>query len=179
MKVAVTGHTRGIGLEIAEYFKSTGAEIIGFSKSTGYDISDPEVRNKIVEEVRGCEVFVNNAYVSDSANSQLELLKLIKSSWMGKNRLIINVSSRAGDSVNDPECPWPGYAKQKHEQDLFCQIPSMYPWILNLKPGTVNTDMAKGRVVAKMPVSTISKVLSMVLDNSKYFKIKSITFTLK
>lgn len=179
MKVAVTGHTRGIGLEIAEYFKSKNAEIIGFSKSTGYDISDPEVRKKIVEESKGCEVFVNNAYVNDANNSQLELLKLMKSSWSSKNRLIINISSRAGDSANDPECPWPGYAKHKHEQDLFCQIPSMYPWILNLKPGTVNTDMAKGRVVAKMPVSTISAILSMVLDNSKYFKIKSITFTLK
>jgi hypothetical protein len=103
----------------------------------------------------------------------------MKNIWSGKNKMIINISSRAGDSVNDPECPWPGYAKLKHEQDLFCQIPSMYPWILNLKPGTVDTDMAKGRTVMKMPVATISKVLAMVLDNSKYCKIKSITFTIK
>jgi NAD(P)-dependent dehydrogenase (short-subunit alcohol dehydrogenase family) len=177
MKVAITGHTKGIGLEIADYFKSKGAEIIGFSKSTGHDISDPVIRKQIVEASNDCEVFVNNAYVSDVANSQLELLKLMRTSWEGKNKLIINVSSRAGDSVNDPDCPWPGYAKLKHDQDLFCQIPSLHPWILNLKPGTVNTDMAKGRLVPKLPVSAVSKVLSMALDNSKYFKIKSITFT--
>ena len=40
MKVAITGHTKGLGASLKKVFEETGHSVIGFSKSTGYDISD-------------------------------------------------------------------------------------------------------------------------------------------
>ena len=47
MKVAITGHTQGIGKAIAELYP----DHIGFSRSNGYDITDENVISKILEEI--------------------------------------------------------------------------------------------------------------------------------
>ena len=43
MKVAITGHTRGLGAELWKRFDDKDT-LIGFSKSTGHDISHPQHR---------------------------------------------------------------------------------------------------------------------------------------
>lgn len=176
MKVAITGHTKGIGLEIANYFTAQGAEVLGFSKSTGYDVSDAEVRTRILEEIADCDVFVNNAWTPKN-NGQLRMLEGVAEAWSGKDKMIINVSSRASDSVNDPGFPWRDYARLKKEQDMFCQSEHKGLWVLNLKPGNVNTAMTLGKLVPKMEVSSISNILEFVLGNKDSFRIRSITFT--
>ena len=177
MKVAITGHTRGIGLAIANFFREQGAEIVGFSKSTGYDISDESVRSQIIEAVKDCDVFVNNAYVNNDENSQLKMLSTVLSNWSGKNKIVINIGSRSSDAVNDPGFAFPKYARDKHKLDQLCLPVSMFPYVINLKPGTVDTDMTKTRMVKKMQVSSLIKVLQFILDNKDEFKVRSITFT--
>ena len=176
MKVAITGHTRGIGKEIATYFKSRGAEIIGFSKSENFDISTSDVREKIVELARDCDVFVNNAF-THLDHGQFQLLKLIRDAWIGQDKMIINLSSRAGDSVEDHTYPYLWYAKLKQEQDIFCESAFRFPWILNLKPGAIDTDMTKDQEVQKMDVTSVSGILHFVLENKDRFRINSVTFT--
>jgi NAD(P)-dependent dehydrogenase (short-subunit alcohol dehydrogenase family) len=177
MKVAITGHTRGIGQEIANFFQEQGAEIVGFSKSTGFDISQQSVREQIIEQAQDCDIFVNNAFVADEENSQLLMLRMIISKWTNKDKTIINISSRASDSVNDPIFPFPKYARAKYKLDQLCLPPSMFPYIINLKPGTIDTDMTRSRMVRKMQTSSITKVLKFILDNKEDFKVRSITFT--
>ena len=46
MKIAITGHTKGVGQAIASRFD----DVMGFSKSTGYDISDDNVVKQIVKK---------------------------------------------------------------------------------------------------------------------------------
>ena len=58
MKIAITGHTQGIG-KCA--FKRLSPNIIGFSKSTGYDITKFNDRKRIIEESKDCDIFINNA----------------------------------------------------------------------------------------------------------------------
>jgi NAD(P)-dependent dehydrogenase (short-subunit alcohol dehydrogenase family) len=177
MKVAITGHTRGIGLAIATYFQENGHEVLGFSKSTGYDISSSEIRDQIAELSNDCDIFVNNAFVMDEENSQFEMLKVITRKWTGQNKTIINISSRSGDSHDDPAFPFPSYAKMKYRLDQYCKVPARFPFIVNLRPGSVDTDMTKSRVVRKMNTSSVVKVLHFILENKDEFLIRSITFT--
>ena len=56
MKCCVTGHTRGLGKSLYNYFTSLGWEVIGFNSQTDF--------NSIVKESHGCDLFVNNSYAN-------------------------------------------------------------------------------------------------------------------
>ena len=59
-KIAIIGHTKGIGRAIADLYKSKNYEVIGLSRSNGYDlITDQE---KIMEQIEGCGFVVINAH---------------------------------------------------------------------------------------------------------------------
>lgn len=176
MKVAITGHTQGIGLEIYNYFNSRGHEVIGFSRSMGYDIANADARAKIVNASRDCDIFVNNAWTPKD-NGQFQLLQSFKQEWKHSNKIIINLGSRASDFVDDPRFPWPEYSKLKKQQDILCQEDHGNLWIMNLKPGKVDTVMATGPG-PRLHVSTVTKILDFALNNRDNFSIKSITFTI-
>jgi len=93
MKVAITGHTKGIGKAISDLYESKGHTIVGFSRSNGYDISDPEKRKSIVDQSEDCEIFFNNAHCDTANFSQTELLFELWERWQGKNKKIVNISS--------------------------------------------------------------------------------------
>lgn len=175
MKVAVTGHTVGIGKELVKFFKGKDFEVLGFSRSNGYDIKDFDAREKIINESAKCDIFVNNAY-SFNDNSQLLLLQRITETWIGQEKLIINISSRAGDFAGVAGHPWPEYAKMKSQTDIFCHTRNGLPWMLNLKPGNVDTQLTKDRNEVKMDVEVFSKILDFIFDNRSNFIVRSITF---
>ena len=55
MKIAITGHTKGIGLAIYDLL---GQEhnVFGYSRTNGYNINNPE---KIFEEAKDFDIFIN------------------------------------------------------------------------------------------------------------------------
>ena len=81
MKIALTGHTSGIGKAILEHLD---AEFVVFSRTNGYDINKTEDRRKIVQEAHDCKVFINNAKGSDIA--QTKLLYDIFEAWRDKDK---------------------------------------------------------------------------------------------
>ena len=87
-KVAVTGHAAGIGKSFYDYF-SRISEVKGFDIVNGYNIETPE---KILEESRNCDLFINNA-CSDVNSSQAQLAE----QWFNLHRndpyFIIHISS--------------------------------------------------------------------------------------
>ena len=62
MKIAITGHTQGIGQALATVFQQYGHDIIGFSRSNGFDISNADSRRAIIDQSQDADIFVNNAY---------------------------------------------------------------------------------------------------------------------
>ena len=97
MKVAITGHTKNIGKYLYEKFDNS----IGFSKTNGYDIRNPIDRKSIINEVRDCDVFINNA---PAGFGQSELCLELWHKWKNLDKTIINVGSRiAEDSVIVPD----------------------------------------------------------------------------
>ena len=175
MKIAITGHTKGIGLEIFKYFEENGHECRGFSKSTGYDIRTVTSRERMLTEIRECDIFINNACTID--DSQFILLKSVYQLWRAQKKIIINVSSRAADFANVANSEFPFYAALKAKQDNFCRTKFGNPWIINLKPGTVATDSNAEAERPKMKVESITRVLDFIFSNSDEFKVRSITFT--
>ena len=108
MKIAITGHTQGLGQAFFNHFQSH--TVIGFSRSNGCNIANPADRNKILDEIKDVDMFINNAY-NNFDDSQLQLLMNVYDIWKGTDKIIINISSRY---TNGPE----KYCKDKEQQDL-------------------------------------------------------------
>ena len=97
MKIAITGHTQGIG-KCA--FERLSPNIIGFSKSTGYDITKFNDRKRIIEESKDCDIFINNA---NAGFGQTLLFLELFEEWRNTDKTIINVGSRIAETPILPE----------------------------------------------------------------------------
>lgn len=90
MKVAITGHTRGLGKHLSECFSN----YIGMSRSNGFDINNT---NKILEYSKECNVFINNAY---DGYAQLDLLYELYNAWKDdSSKTIVTVGSMASNAA--------------------------------------------------------------------------------
>ena len=89
--IAITGHTNGIGAEIYSRF---GPNSLGFSLSNGYDITVQSSRKKIIDAMRDCDVFINNAA---AGYGQVDLLIELFHEWKDSQKLIVNVGSRIAE----------------------------------------------------------------------------------
>lgn len=105
MKCCVTGHTRGLGKNLYNYFNSLGWEVIGFDSQTDF--------NSIVKAAQGCDLFVNNSYAN---GKQIDFLNHLYDS-VGK--MII-----CGSVVSDfPDPVLPEYSLHKKQlEQRFLEI---------------------------------------------------------
>jgi len=90
MKIAITGHTKGIGKAMFETL-SKEHECIGFSRSTGHDIGLQQ--NVIINSVSDCDVFINNAY---KGMEQMNILNKLWEHWkFDETKTIVNIISQS------------------------------------------------------------------------------------
>lgn len=139
-RIAITGHSAGIGQALAKIYQSHGHEIVGLSRRNGYNIRSIP---KIIEKVRDCDIFINNA---QAGFAQTELLFAVYKEWQGKeNKKIINISTMM---TLEPVSTIPGiemieYHNQKlaleeaHRQLLYLHN---WPKLCLVKPGAVATQ---------------------------------------
>jgi len=85
MKIAITGHTAGIGRALADAYE--GHEIIGLSRRDGNNIRNIP---KICDQIEPCDMFINNA---QAGFAQTELLFEMARRWPGTNKHIIVIST--------------------------------------------------------------------------------------
>ena len=88
MKIAITGHTAGIGKAI---YEKLSPNCLGFSRTNGYDISKKEDRLKIIDQSADCDVLINNAHSDDFSQTELLLDTWLK--WNHLDKKIINIGS--------------------------------------------------------------------------------------
>lgn len=105
MKIAITGHTAGIGQALAKEYLSTGHEIVGISRRDGNNIRNTP---KIADLVEPCDVFVNNA---QAGYAQTELLFEIAQRWQGTKKHIIVISTMM---TQDPISVLPGLVMDQY-----------------------------------------------------------------
>ena len=94
MRIAITGHTKGIGAALCAWLSSQGHEVFGFSRATGHDISDDAVQKQLVTLASGCDLFINNAF-SGSAQSNLLLKFWYEWNSSDQDKMILNIGSKA------------------------------------------------------------------------------------
>jgi nucleoside-diphosphate-sugar epimerase len=87
MKIAITGHTAGIGQALTKQYTMRGHEVVGLSKREGHNIRNIP---KIADQVEPCDVFVNNA---QAGYAQTELLFEMAQRWQGTKKHIIVIST--------------------------------------------------------------------------------------
>lgn len=172
MKVAITGHTKGLGKALANEFTKNGYEVIGFSKSNGYDISLEDTRSSILTQLSDVDVFINNAYV---LNGQTELLKSLIKVWEGTTKSIINISSKAALAPVTIEA-MKEYAADKKNQDsiILKKVFTSSPYILNVIPGLIDTDMAESFSSKKLDPIKLAALIYFLFENKQNVSVQSI-----
>jgi len=134
MKIAITGHTAGIGKAIADVFSSTD-EIIGMSRTNGYNISDTDA---IIHIAKDCDVFINNAYLGPN---QTILFAAMLAEWFDdNNKTIVNINSRAR-YINNPRFDYDTQKKNLYSAAVLAATNFRRKCrVINLSPGYISTD---------------------------------------
>jgi NADP-dependent 3-hydroxy acid dehydrogenase YdfG len=88
MKIAITGHTAGIGQALAKLYSQQGHEIVGLSRREGNNIRNIP---KIADQIQPCDMFVNNA---QAGYAQTELLFEMAQRWSGTKKHIVVISTQ-------------------------------------------------------------------------------------
>ena len=99
MKIAITGHRRGIGKAFADNLTAKGHDIVGISRSDGENIRRVSHTAGLIEP---CDLFINNAI---SFYAQTELLFEVWHRWHDIKEVhhIWNISTRICEREHDEQ----------------------------------------------------------------------------
>lgn len=143
MKIAITGHTAGIGQAFTKILESRGHKIIGISRRTGENIRRIEHTANLIES---CDMFINNA---QTQYAQTELLYAVWQRWQGQEKYIWNISTqmteRPINSTPDgqEDIAMSAYRNQKiamEEAAKQLRFKNVWPSISIIRPGGVATQ---------------------------------------
>lgn len=149
MKIAVTGHTKGIGLATATLLRSHGHEVNGFSRHNGWDFTDKETREEFVELIKenDYDCFINNAYPHkfyqhSEGYFQVELLNQIWLLWeKKKDKKIIVVGAASSDTTKNYYHPYSIHKKALDETCRQLRSTREWPHIISIRPTYVDTQV--------------------------------------
>jgi nucleoside-diphosphate-sugar epimerase len=96
MKIAITGHTSGLGKSFYLECINRGHDVEGFSRSNGYDLRDYSKVGKMLDKIKDFDLFINNAK-PDYSQSQI-LYRLFRSETC---KIIVNIGSKVIESPPD------------------------------------------------------------------------------
>ena len=185
-KIAITGHTRGIGLALANRLDQDNYEVKGYSKSNGFNILRP---NGVIKDIVDwdADVFVNNAYAPEA---QSRLLYKVYEQWVDKPKLIINMGATSSDSINNfaqlgynPD--WTPYVSDKARLDwASLQLSNQFQpgkcRVTMIKPGFVDTDSTawlKGLVEDyMMTADSVAEMIEWVIELEDNKKMRTLSF---
>ena len=147
-KIAIIGHTRGIGKAIADLYQKKNYTVVGLSSSNGYDLQCSQI--EIMEQLDECQLIVLNAYVG---RGQMTLLKRIYGKFVFENKKVVVITSTSGTPVGeDEDLQNPEYIDYcENKKNLISYIEELQQELLNkplsvydVCPDVVDTDMTKG-----------------------------------
>ncbi|MBR20282.1 MAG: hypothetical protein CMA64_09105 [Euryarchaeota archaeon] len=157
MKIAITGHTSGLGKACFDYYNNIPTiKVKGFSRTSGFDITDP---TSIITHMSNFQydVFINNAYDGFAqVNLLYELIKVFK----GR---IVNISSNSSDGIKNKVWPYSVHksALDKASQQLFHNGYN----VSNIKFGWLNTDRVEHIDESKIDLFDAVNTVDYVVNN--------------
>ena len=157
MKILISGHSRGIGLSIAEYFTKLGHEVAGYSRSNSKDLAQVGMRNQFVFDSITSDIVVLNANIGfDSVNLLYQVCQVFRGQ-PGKTVVVIG-SQSTETTKNFPH----QYQIEKLSLESAAQqlqnVPG-YPTIIVVRPGYVDTrTVAHVANLAKMSPDSVAEI---------------------
>lgn len=142
-KIAITGHSAGIGQALLHTYQFRGHEVVGLSRRNGFNIRSIP---KLVEQIKDCDMFINNAQVGFA---QTELLFAVYKEWQGQEgKKIINISTMM---TMEPVSSLPGiemieyYVQKTALEEAHKQLLHLHNWpkLCLVKPGAVATQLGQ------------------------------------
>ena len=169
MKIVITGTSKGIGKALSDKFKIAGWDVIEYDILSGNDITKTSVINKLINDCKKSDVFINNAYPN-----QVNLLKSIYDLWKDQQKTIVNISSACTyiyTKTNYPEYfkyYWESKENLNHLTKAL-QDQTRLPYILNVRPGWTDTDGSKVYNGIKLKPEDLAELIyNTIIPNNKY-----------
>lgn len=143
MKIAITGHTSGIGKEFSKQLSARGHEIVGISRREGHNIRRTQSVCSLIEP---CDLFINNA---QNSYAQTELFFEMWRRWQGQKKSIWNISTMMTESPvntspdNQDDHTMSQYYNQKVSLELATKqlkYKNSKPYVSIIRPGGVATQ---------------------------------------
>lgn len=181
MKIAITGHSRGLGAQLKTYYEKQGHTVSGFSRANGYDLRNWEVMHKMLGQIQDHDMFISVAKPDFVQTTVLyELWKL----WRDQSKTIINIGSSltACPTLPKPLFQDPGmdaYRTAKlslQEASQQLAFKSIWPNIILVNPqhlyGNPMTQQEKIKLATW--VETFGHISELIHANG--FQLKQISF---
>jgi NAD dependent epimerase/dehydratase family len=143
MKIAITGHSAGIGQALSKVYAERGHEIIGLSRRNGFNIRNI---SKICKQIDECDMLINNA---QAGYGQVELLFAVWEMWQEKkHKVIMNISTMMTKSPLSRllGLEFDAYRIQKISlEEAINQLAFKYtgPKLITVRPGAVATQFGQ------------------------------------
>ena len=144
MKIAITGHTAGIGRALAQIYSQHGHDIVGLSRREGNNIRNIP---KIADQIEPCDVFINNA---QAGYSQTELLFEMSKRWANTKKHIVVISTMM---TQDPISVLPGLDMLAYHQQKVT-LEEMVKQLRYQRLG-VNITIVRPGYIATQPGQTV------------------------
>jgi len=156
MKIAITGHSAGIGQALAKQYEHRGHEIVGLSTRYGDNIKNIY---KVADKIEPCNVFINNA---QAGFAQTELAWEVYRRWENKeNHAIINISSMITSQLQVTSDIQEYRIQKLALEETHRQMLSNGTWprVCLVKPGTVKTATTLSGVDVDKWAETLVNIL--------------------
>lgn len=164
MKIAITGHTKGIGQGLAKAYTKRGHEIVGLSTSTGHNIRNIP---KIIDLIMPCDMFINNA---QAGYAQTELLFNICDRWAEQNKDILVISTMMAQQPLSTIDGLDEYRVQKKAlEEAFHQ--------LRFKYKKLNLQLVRPGYVARESADSWAETLVRLYETAKPLRIPEISLS--
>ena len=171
-KIAIIGHTRGIGKAIADLYRKKNYTVVGLSSSNGYDLQCSQI--EIMEQLDDCQLIVLNAYVG---RGQMTLLKRIYGKYLFEDKKVVVITSTSGTPIGaDEELDNDEYVDYcKNKKTLIGYIEELQQELLNkplsvydVCPDVVDTAMTKGlwEDLPKLKADEVAEAVRYCFDST-------------
>jgi NADP-dependent 3-hydroxy acid dehydrogenase YdfG len=173
MKIAITGHTKGIGKAIFDYLLDNNYDIAGYSRSNGWNIDNYQ---HCAKEISKYDCFINNAYSFANGYSQTELLREVWKSWKDDpSKTIITIGSYGTEFTQRRDHP---YTIHKHALDQTVKqlrAAAVNPHMVNIRPSWVDVARVATFKEPKVAPQSIADTVEFVLKNRDDFRVYDIS----